>query len=337
MKRATLKEVAQLAGVSTATVSNVINGKKYVSSEVKKQVFSVMQALNYQPNTIAKSLRKQESRIVGLLISDVANPFFASVARGIEKELASNDYNVLLCNTDSSVEKERDYLEGLIGKRIDGLIVSSAGNTGDYFRSLEETGVPIVFLNRCPQFMNCDVILTNNMRGAYYATEHLIRHGYERIAIITGPTSLSTGKDRLTGYRRAFEDYGITEQEALVKQGRFDIDSGYEKMKELMEQENKPDAVFISNNSMTLGGYKYLREKGIRIPDQLAVIVFDDPEWADLVDPPVTSVRQPSYELGVQAAKLMMASIKDRKTKHDIMYMDPALIVRQSCGCPAVQ
>ncbi|KIL37481.1 hypothetical protein SD71_02255 [Cohnella kolymensis] len=335
MKRPTLKEVAQLAGVSTATVSNAINDKKYVRSEVKEQVYSAMQALNYQPNTIAKSLRKQESRIVGLLISDVANPFFASVARGIEMELAANDYNVLLCNTDSSVEKEREYLEGLIGKRIDGLIVSSAGNTGDYFRSMEETGVPIVFLNRCPQFMNCDVILTNNTRGAYDATEHLIRHGYNRIAIITGPTSLSTGKDRLTGYRRALEDYGISEQDALVKEGRFDIESGYEKMKELLEQEYKPDAVFVSNNSMTLGGYKYLKEKEISIPDQLAVIVFDDPDWAELVDPPVTSVRQPTYELGVQAAKLMMASIKDRKTKHDIMYMDPALIVRQSCGCPA--
>lgn len=333
MKRATLKEVALQAGVSTATVSNVLNGKKYVSNEVKEQVHSAMQSLNYQPNIIAKSLRIQESRIIGLLISDIANPFFSSVVRGIENELAANDYNILLCNTDSSVEKEREYLEGLIGKRIDGLVVSSAGNTGDYFRSLERTGVPIVFLNRCPEFMNCDVIMTNNTSGAYSATEHLIRHGYSKIAIINGPTSISTGKDRLTGYRRALEDYGMDEQESLVKTGQFDYQSGYEKMKELLEQDYKPDAVFISNNSMTLGGYKYIKEKGIRIPEQLAVIVYDDPEWAELVDPPITSVRQQTYELGVQAAKLIMASIKDKKTKRDIMYMDTSLIIRESCGC----
>lgn len=333
MKRATLKEVAHQAGVSTATVSNVLNGKKYVSNEVKEQVHSAMKALNYQPNIIAKSLRIKESRIIGLLISDIANPFFSSVVRGIENELATNDYNVLLCNTDSSVEREREYLEGLIGKRIDGLIVSSAGNTGDYFRTLERTGVPIVFLNRCPEFMNCDVIMTNNTRGAYRAIEHFIRHGYGKIAIITGPNSISTGKDRLTGYRRALEDYGITEQDSLIKEGLFDVQSGYDKMKELMEQDCKPDAVFISNNLMTLGAYKYIREKGIRVPEQLAVIVFDDPEWAELVDPPITSVRQQTYELGVQAAKLMMASIKDAKTKRDILYMDPSLIIRESCGC----
>jgi LacI family transcriptional regulator len=333
LKRATLKEVAKQAGVSTATVSNVLNATKYVSDEVKEQVNSVMKALNYQPNSIAKSLRIQKSRIIGLLIPEIDNPFYSSVVRGIENELAANNYNVLLCITDSSVEKEREYLEGLIGKRIDGLIVSSAGNTGDYFLSLESAGVPIVFLNRCPPSMNCDVIMTNNTRGAYSATEHLITHGYRKIGIITGPPSISTGKDRITGFRRALEDYGIAELESLVKEGLFDYQSGYEKMKELMEQELKPEAVFISNNSMTLGGYKYLKEKGIRIPEEVAVIAFDDPEWAELVNPPLTSVRQQTYELGIQAAKLMTSSIKDQKTKRDIVYMDTSLIIRQSCGC----
>ncbi|ALS25573.1 LacI family transcriptional regulator [Paenibacillus sp. 32O-W] len=333
MKRATVKEVAKMAGVSTATVSNVLTGRKYVSDEVKERVHSVMKKLNYQPNVIAKSLRLKESRLIGLLISDVANSFFSSVVRGIEYELAANNYHVLLCNTDSNVEKEREYLETLIGKRIDGLIVSSAGNSGDYFRSLQQTGVPIVFLNRCPPFMNCDVIMSNNISGAYSATEHLIRHGYRKIAIITGEPTISTGKDRLTGYMRAHEDYGIQVHEDLIKEGRFDTESGYLMMKELMEQEKKPDAVFISNNSMTLGGYKYLKEKGIRIPDQVALVAFDDPEWAELVDPPITAVRQQSYELGVQAARLILDSIKDKKNNRDIMYMDTTLIVRHSCGC----
>jgi LacI family transcriptional regulator len=333
LKRATLKEVGKLAGVTAATVSNVLNGTRYVSDEVKSQVFSAIEALNYQPNIVAKSLRVQESRLIGLLVSDIANPFFSTVVRGIENELSDNKYNVLLCNTDSSIEKERKYLEVLIGKRVDGLIVSSAGNSGDYFRSLEKTGVPIVFLNRCPDFMKSDVIMTNNVKGAYSATEHLIQHGYSKIAIITGPLSISTGKDRLTGYKRALEDYGTQEHEHLIKEGNFTIQSGYEKMKELMEQEQKPDAVFISNNFMTLGAYKYLKKAGISIPNQVAVVGYDDPEWADIVDPPITSIRQPAYELGIQAAKLILANMKENQTKREIMYMDASLVVRESCGC----
>lgn len=337
MKRATLKEVAKLAGVSTATVSNALNGTKYVSEEVMDKIQAAIQELNYQPNIVAKSLRVQESRIIGLLISDIANPFLTLVVRGIEEELAKSNYNILLCNSDSSVEKERKYLEVLIGKRVDGLIVSSAGNTGDYFRSLDKSGVPIVFLNRCPEFMNSDVIMTNNIQGAYSATEHLIRHGYGRIAVITGPSSISTGKDRLIGYKRALEDYSVTLSDELVKEGMFTIQSGYDKMKELMEQETKPDAVFICNNSMTLGAYKYLKESGISIPDQIAVLGYDDPDWADIVDPPITTVRQPAYQLGVQAASLMLARIKDRQVKREIMYMDTTLIIRRSCGCKVDQ
>jgi DNA-binding LacI/PurR family transcriptional regulator len=333
MKRATLKEVATLAGVSTATVSNVLNETKNVSDEVKNKVFSAIQELNYQPNIVAKSLRVQESRIIGLLISDIANPFFSIVVRGIEEELAKSDYSILLCNTDSSVEKEDKYLKVLIGKRVDGLIVSSTGNTGDYFRSMEKTGVPMVFLNRCPDFMVSDVIMTNNIKGSYSGTEHLIRHGFEKIAIITGPISISTGKDRLTGYKRALEDYGITESDELVKEGNFDIESGYMKMKELMEQDNKPDAVFISNNSMTLGAYKYLKESGISIPDQLAVVGYDDSDWADIVDPPITTIKQPAYELGVHAARLILARIINNQVKREITYMDTELIIRHSCGC----
>ncbi|MFY0758810.1 LacI family DNA-binding transcriptional regulator [Metabacillus dongyingensis] len=333
MKRATLKEVARLAGVSTATVSNVLNETKNVSEEVKNKVYKAADELNYQPNIVAKSLRVRESRTIGLLITDIANPFFSLMVRGIEEEISKSDYSLLLCNTDSSVEKEDKYLKVLIGKRVDGLIVSSAGNTGEYFHSMNKTGVPIVFLNRCPDFMISDVIMTNNIKGAYSATEHLIRHGYDRIAIITGPTSISTGKDRLIGYKRALEDYGITESDELVKKGNFDIESGYIMMKDLMEQEVKPDAVFISNNSMTLGAYKYLKEAGLSIPDQVAVLGYDDSSWAQIVEPPITTVKQPAYELGVQAAKLMLARIIKKQVKREIMYLDTSLIVRRSCGC----
>ncbi|NOU94031.1 substrate-binding domain-containing protein [Paenibacillus sp. LMG 31456] len=337
MKRATLKEVADKAGVSTATVSNTLNGTRFVREEVKLKVYSAIQELNYQPNIVAKSLRIQESRIIGVLISDIANPVFSNIVRGIEEELAKSNYSVLLCNTDSSVEKERKYLNVLIGKRVDGLIVSSAGNSGDYFRSLEKTGVPIVFLNRCPEFMNSDVIMANNIQGAYNATEHLIQHGYSKIGIIAGPSSISTGKDRLTGYKKALKENGIIELASIIKEGQFTVESGYSRMKELMEQDLKPDAVFISNNSMTLGAYKYLKQSNIQIPNQVAVLGFDDPDWVEIVEPPVTTIRPPSYRLGVNAADLMMMRIKEKDVKREIMYMDTSLIIRRSCGCNLIK
>jgi LacI family transcriptional regulator len=175
--------------------------------------------------------------------------------------------------------------------------------------------------------------MTNNIKGAYSATEHLIRHGYEKIAIITGPTSISTGKDRLIGYKRALEDYSIAESDELVKEGSFNVESGYNEMKELMEQDYKPDAVFISNNSMTFGAYKYLKESGHTVPDQVAVIGYDDFDWAEIVEPPITTVRQPAYDLGVHAAKLILARIIKKQVKREMMYMDPTLIIRRSCGC----
>lgn len=325
--------MAAFAGVSTATVSNALNGTRFVSKEVQAKIDKAIKELNYQPNILAKSLRIKESRIIGVLISDIANPFFSNVVRAIEEELSKQNYSILLCNTDSSVEKERKYLNMLIAQRVDGLIVSSAGNTGDYFRSLDKTGVPMVFLNRCPEFMNSDVIMTNNIHGGYSATEHLIRHGFGKIAIIAGPLSISTGKDRMIGYKRALEDYGITELEELIKVGEFTTESGYNKMKELMNQETKPEAVFISNNSMTLGAYKYLKESQIAIPDEVAIFGYDDPDWADVVDPPISTVIQPTFQLGVNAAHLMLARIKNEQVKREIMYMETNLVIRRSCGC----
>jgi LacI family transcriptional regulator len=336
LKRSTLKEVAELAGVSTATVSNALNGTKYVSEKVRKKINHAIKVLNYKPNIVAKSLRVKTSRIIGVLISDITNPFFSNIVRGIEEVLAQSNYSILLCNTNSSVDKERKDLEMLIGQRVDGLIVSSSGNTGDYYRSLDKTGVPIVFLNRIPSLLSSDIIVTNNIQGGYLATEHLIKHGYKKIAVITGPLAISTGKDRLTGYKRALEDYHYEIEDDLIKEGTFDIQSGYDKMKELLEQRNKPDAVFVSNNSMTLGAYKYLKKTELLIPDQIAVVGFDDSDWAEIVEPPVTTIQQPANKLGIEAANVILSRINEEPIKCGIVYKDTSLIIRRSCGCTGI-
>jgi LacI family transcriptional regulator len=333
LKDATLKEVAQLANVSTATVSNVINNTKHVSEDLKKKVYESMKVLNYKPNEIAKSLKVKQSRLIGILISDISNSFISKVVKGIESTLSEKGYNVLLCSTDSDVEKEKEYLKVLMGKRIDGLIISSSG-AGNHYDDLLKAKVPLVFLNRCPEHLPSNMVMTNNIKGAYMATEHLIKHGYKKIAIITGPMQYSTGRDRYIGYKRALEDYAISYHDELVLEGDFTIESSYELTKEIIESKMKIDAIFISNNSMSLGSYKYIKEQGLKIPQDIALYGFDDPEWADVVDPPLSGITQPAFELGVYAAQKMIDTIQGTCPEiREIKLLDPNMIIRKSCGC----
>lgn len=335
LKNPTLKEVASLAQVSTATVSNVINNTKHVSESVKKQVYDAMETLNYKPNEIAKSLRVQQSRLIGILISDISNDFISKVVKGIENTLSEIGYNVLLCSTDSDFEKEKEYLNVFMGKRIDGLIISSSG-TGDYehYEDLLKAKVPVVFLNRCPDHFPSNMVMTNNIKGAYSATEHLIKHGHKKIGIITGPLHFSTGRDRFIGYQRALDDYGIPFRKEIVLEGCFNIESGYELTKKLFEENMDVEALFISNNSMSLGAYKYIKEQGIKIPEEIAIYGYDDPEWADIVDPPLSGIKQPAYQLGIYAAKKIVDTVQGNCTEtRGIKYLDPEMVVRKSCGC----
>jgi LacI family transcriptional regulator len=333
-ERATLKEVAKAAGVSTATVSNVLNDTKYVSEELKQKIFNVMHELNYQPNALAKSLRVKESKLIGLMISDIANPFFSLIVRGIEDTLNENGYNVLLCNSDSDIEKEKKYLEIMMGRRVDGLVISSVGNTGNCYSTLKGSSLPIVFLNRCPEFKSPNIVLTDNFYGAYIAAKHLIEHNYKKIAVIAGPQDISTGKERFQGFKQALDNFGIELLDDYIKIGDFTTESGYNSMKELMTQDNKPEAVFISNNLMTLGAYTYAKECKVKIPDQAAIIGFNDPEWAKVVDPPLTAVKQPAYEQGVHAVKLILGRIKGKADAvGQVVTLEPEFIIRESCGC----
>ncbi|MDR6125289.1 LacI family transcriptional regulator [Bacillus sp. SLBN-46] len=333
-KRKTLKDVADLSGVSTATVSYVINKTKKVSPEVEKKVLESMKALNYQPDMLAKSLRVKESKLIGLMISDIANSFFASIVRGIEDELSKSGYNVLLCNSDSNIEKEQNYLNLLLGKRIDGLIISAAGSSNHYFNKLKNMGVPAVFLNRSPDYANLDTVTTDNYGGSYQATEHLIEHGHKKIGIITGIQTISTGRERFLGFKQALLDHDYQLKDHWVKEGQFDVDSGYACMKQLMEQEDPPTAVFVCNNSMSLGVYQYIKEVGLRVPDKIAIIGFDDPEWASIVEPQLTSVAQPAYQQGIHAAELIMDKIKGQTIdRRQVVTLNPLLVIRNSCGC----
>ncbi len=331
-RKPTLNDVAALAGVSNATVSNAINGTKHVGDDVRAKIDQAIAALDYIPNSLAKSLKMNESRLIGLMIWDILNPGFPPIVRGIEDTLRKNGFNVLLCNTDSDPVKELQYLKVLLGRQVDGLVVALAGPDVSHFLALN---IPVVFFNRIPECTDCNVVTTDNAQGAYLATEHLLRHGYRRIAIVAGVQYISVGRERFRGYRKALEDGGRAFDERFVRVGPFTVEGGYQAMKELMEQDQPPDAVFTSNNILTLGALRYLRETGYRIPQDIAVVSYDDPDWATLLDPPLTCVDAQNYQMGISTGELLLERVQEKTAaKPKRVVLPLSLTVRRSCGCP---
>lgn len=307
----TIKDVAAKANTSVATVSRVINDSGYVSPELKSKVQQAITELNYRPNAVAKSLKNEKTNMIGLLISDITNPFFSSVVKAIEDTLNKKGYTVILCNTGEDSRKEKKYLKELLDRQIDGFIVSAVSNNGDHFQQILKQGLPLVFVNRVPDNVHTDnVILTDNKKGGYLAAKHLIDLGHSRIGAIVGPGSLNTGRDRRNGYERALKEKGIDVNKKLIKVGDFSRESGYYLIKELIHMGQPPTAVFVANNEMTLGAIEALKKLSIRIPEELSLVGFDYSEWMMVVEPKLTSIVQQSYQLGKESARRLLDIIK---------------------------
>ena len=320
-----------MAGVSVATVSNAINGTKYVEEGTKAKIDQAIEKINYIPNSLAKSLKESDSKLIGLLISDLANPFFPPVVKGIEDYLAQRGYNLLLSNTNIDTEREKRNLSILLGRRIDGLLVSMAGSDDSHFKN---TGIPTVFFNRVPAGNDVSKVQVDNFKAAYLGTEHLIQHGYNRIAIIAGPQDLNVGYDRYEGFKKAMMDYGRELDESYHQFCKYKTSGGYDAMKKLMNQKNKPDAVFTCGHILSLGALNYLKEEGYRIPSDIACVGHDDIEWAPIVDPPLSVIRYPLYPMGKAIGKMILDKVKNNSgSNNESKYFEPELIIRKSCGC----
>jgi DNA-binding LacI/PurR family transcriptional regulator len=333
MSQSTIKDVADLAHVSSATVSRVLNKHPYVTEDVRRRVLEAVRALGYQPNRAARRLRANSSDILGLIIPDIQNPFFLSVVRGIEDTAYLHGMNVILCNTDDNPDRQEVYLRVLQAEQAAGLlVVPTLPNDGPRLASVREAGMPIVLMDRETEGFEADIVKCDNVHGAYLGTKHLLTQGYRRVAIIAGTQSLTPGLERLQGSLAALAEHGIKTDHNLIKVGNFRIDGGYELAQELMASEMPPDAVFACNNMMTLGALRALHELGIHIPDQVALVGFDDMPWADDLLPPLTTVAQPGYELGQQAMDLMLKRITQPGSPFRKVLLQPKLKVRQSCG-----
>lgn len=330
---ATLVDVAREARVSLATVSHVINGTRFVSDETKQRVLLAIEQLNYEVNSVARSLKRNRSQVIGLLISDINNPFFTSLVRAVEDVAQGAGYSVILCNTDEDPSKELRYLHVLRQKRVDGVLIAPTGARHRYLEHLVETAFPIVCFDRALPDLPCDTVILDNVAGAYQMVSHLIGLGHRRIGVIVGLDRVGTTGERLAGYRRALADHGIPEEQSLVRSADGRLEGGRQQAEALLSLASPPTAIFATNNLMTLGALVAVQSRGIHVPDDIAVVGFDDFEWTVAFQPRLTTVAQPTYEIGEIAARMLVERIEHRTTSEPRrVVVPPRLIVRQSCG-----
>jgi len=331
---ATIKDVARLAGVSTTTVSHVINKTRYVSEELRARVLAAMEELNYRPNVLARGLRRGETKTIGLIVPDNSNPFFAEVARFVEDIGFENGYSVILCNSDGNLEKEAAYIDVLIAKQVDGVIFIAAGSKQEYLHELTEMGIPVVVADRDIPHTLADVVLVNNEQGGYDATRYLISLGHRRIGCITGPSDVTPSADRVQGYKRALKESGIPIQEELIVPGDFRYQSGEQAMVQLLSLPEPPSAVFACNDVMAIGALRAIRNAGLHVPSDISIVGFDDIPLASAVSPALTTVAQPIVELATLAAKLLISRIQNNQEDRvgQRIVLDTKLVLRDSCA-----
>ncbi len=327
-----IKDVADAAGVSTATVSRVLANKPHVRPEVHKRVMEVVQALGYRPNRVAQNLRSNSSKIIALIVSDIENPFFQSVSRAVDDAAHEQGFSVLLYNTDENPEKEKLCLNLLRDENVAGVILSPTRQAIDNLAATSFLAMPMVIIDRHVSKLDVDNVVIDNAKSAYTITNHLLEHGYKRIAGIFGIGS-TTGRDRREGFMRALKDYNIKPVNDFIKYTNAREADGFLTATKLLQAKERPDAVFTSNSLLASGVLLAIRESRLSIPDDIAFASFDDTTWAKLVEPALTVIEQPTYEIGRTAAEMLIKRIQDPTRSNREVVLNTKLLVRQSCGC----
>jgi LacI family transcriptional regulator len=342
---ATIRDVAKLAGVSVASVSAVTNRRAGVSTRLAERVRKAIEALDYHPDSLARSLRVRRTNTIGVVMPQIASPFFAEALRGMEEEAKQKDYSVLICDSAADSALEQRLLSSLVARRVDGILLASA-NPHFSAHQLLRRKMPVVFFDRLPASCRGPAVMVNNMEGAFEATRYLIGLGHSRIAIITGPPAISTAAERVEGFRKAMGAAGLPVPEGYLRSGEFGLEGGYECALEMMKLSPRPTALFATNYEMTLGAIRALRELGIKCPQEVSVMGFDDFvmgangfSWATMFSPQPTTVAQPCHEIGREAFKLLLCRIEKSEDQHQdgqerIVRLRVELRVRESTAPP---
>ncbi len=328
---ANIYDVARQAGVSIATVSRVLNGTANVNVEAAERVRLAAQRLEYRANSAARALRVSRTNIIGLLITDIQNPFFTALVRGVEDVTQREGYSLILCNSDENPRKERRYIEVLCAEQVAGAIwapTRERQRAGQLFRA---HNIPVVAVDRRIRDRLIDAVLVDNARGAREAVAHLIANGYRRIGVVTGPQNTTTGRERLEGYRQALTEAGIHPDPTLEQVGAFKNETGLRLTAKLLDVMPRIDALFVTNNVMALGALEALDARRLRFPDDVAVVVFDEMPWAAIGAVSLTTVRQPVYELGSTAALRLFQRLRHANlVARQEVVLPPTLCVRGS-------
>lgn len=328
MANVTIRDVAAVAAVSPATVSRVLNDDERVQPELRERVLNAVQRLGYRPNRAAQSLRTQASKVLGLIISDIQNPFFTALVRGVEDAANERGYSVVLANSDEDLAKEQRYLEVAAAEQMAGVILSPASSSRTRIKVLTDRGIPLVTIDRRIT-AEADSVSVDNRASARQAVRHLIDAGARRVAMITGPADVSSAADRLAGYRAAMADAGLPVTPELLACGDFRAEGGYDAARTLAAAGPRPDALFVANNLMLVGAINALTDAGVRFPEDILVAGFDEMSWAGFA-PPLTLVEQPTYDIGRRSTELLLRRIDGGSAPIEHVVLHATLKVRSS-------
>jgi LacI family transcriptional regulator len=333
----TIKDIAKALGLSTSTVSRALRDSYEISGETKKLVLEYAEKNNYHPNPIALSLKERRSRSIGVIVCEIANSFFSQTINGIESIAYNNGYNVIISQSRESADREMLNLQYLTSRSVDGLIISVSTETKDFsfFKELNDRGMPIVFFDRIVDHIDTHKVIVDNYKGAYEATTHLINSGYKRIATLSNPAVLSIAKERLAGYQAALTDNGIVADEELIKycqHGGMIVEEVEQAVDQLLHLPQRPDAILASADKLTTNCLRILKARGFSVPDDIGLIGFSNTDLTELLDPPLSVIRQPAFEMGEIATSLLLQLIESKRpvTDFETRVLTTELLIRGS-------
>ncbi|ENQ8055606.1 TPA: substrate-binding domain-containing protein [Vibrio parahaemolyticus] len=329
---ATMKDIAKLAGVSTSTVSHVINKTRFVSEEISERVNNAAKELNYYaPSALARSLKVNRTKTIGMLVTTSTNPFFGEVVKGVERSCYHKGYSLILCNTEGDNERMRQSINTLLQKRVDGLILMCSSLEGERIDVFERyPDIPVVVMDWGPMLFTSDKIQDNSLRGGYLAAKYLIDCGHTEIGCITGPLIKHQAQMRYEGYKRAMNEAGLEFNANWIIESDFECEGGYQAFKKMAERGTLPSSIFVSNDMMAMGVINAANELGIKVPDDLSIIGYDDIHIAKFMSPSLTTIHQPKYRLGQAAVETLVRRLDDKYNEAQVVQLEPTLVIRNS-------
>lgn len=328
---ATMKDIAKLAGVSTSTVSHVINKSRFVSEEISLRVNNAAQQLNYRPSALARSLKINRTKTIGMLVTTSTNPFFGEVVKGVERSCYQQGYNLILCNTEGDNERMRESINTLLQKRVDGLILMCSSLEGERIDVFEQyPDIPVVVMDWGPMLFTSDKIQDNSLRGGYLAAKYLIESGHQQIGCITGPLVKHQAQMRYEGYKRALNEAGLDFNANWIIEADFECEGGYEAFNKMFAKGSLPSSIFVCNDMMAMGVINAANEKGIRIPQDLSIIGYDDIHIAKFMSPSLTTIHQPKYRLGKAAVEALLNRLEKGAIDAQVVQLEPTLVERST-------